>query len=99
MMKSILRLVAVMLTFGALQATAVADVYPAKPVRIIVPSPPGSVSDVTTRFIADALSRKWGQQVLVENRPGGGSNIGLRVAAASTPDGYGRFFVRRDNDR
>lgn len=96
MTKSFSRLVATTLALGTLSfgthsAIAQPDAYPVKPVRVIVPSPPGGVSDITTRFIAEALSRKWGQQVLVENRPGGGSNIGLRAAAASVPDGYTLF--------
>jgi tripartite-type tricarboxylate transporter receptor subunit TctC len=65
--------------------------YPEKPVRIIVPSPPGGVSDISARLIGDFLSKKWGQQVLVENRMGAGGNIGLKYAAASAPDGYTLF--------
>lgn len=62
--------------------------YPAKPVRIIVPAPPGGVSDISSRLVGDFLSKKWGQQVLIDNRPGAGGNLGLQAAAASAPDGY-----------
>jgi tripartite-type tricarboxylate transporter receptor subunit TctC len=79
------------LSFGTHAVNAQSDAYPNKPVRVIVPSPPGGNTDVSARFIAEALTRKWGQQVLVENRPGAGSNIGLKAAAASAPDGYTLF--------
>lgn len=65
--------------------------YPVKPVRIIVPSPPGGVSDISARLVGDFLSKKWGQQVLIENRAGAGGNIGMQAAASSAPDGYTLF--------
>jgi tripartite-type tricarboxylate transporter receptor subunit TctC len=65
--------------------------FPTKPVRIIVPSPPGGVSDVSARLLGDFLSKRWGQQVLIENRAGAGGNIGMKAAAPSAPDGYTLF--------
>jgi tripartite-type tricarboxylate transporter receptor subunit TctC len=72
-------------------ARAQAASYPTKPVRLIVPSPPGGVSDISARLLGEFLSRKWGHQVLVENRAGAGGNIGMKAAAQSAPDGYTLF--------
>jgi tripartite-type tricarboxylate transporter receptor subunit TctC len=69
-------------------ANAQKPAYPVKTVRIIVPSPPGGVSDIAARLMGEALSKKWHQQVLVENRPGGGGSIGLQAAVSAPPDGY-----------
>ena len=62
--------------------------YPAKPVRIVVPVAPGGATDIIARTVASRLSAAWNQQVLVDNRPGGGSNIGFEVAAKAPADGY-----------
>ena len=62
--------------------------YPAKAVRIVVPVATGGATDILTRALAQRLATMWGQQVLVDNRPGGGSNIGFEGAAKSPPDGY-----------
>jgi len=68
--------------------SAVAQGYPAKPIRIIVPYAPGGSTDVVFRILAPRLAEILGQTVLVENRPGGSSTIGLDIAAKSQPDGY-----------
>ena len=65
--------------------------YPARPVRIITNSAPGSAVDVVLRIIAERLSQIWGQQVLAVNQPGGGGAIAARAAAAAAPDGYTLF--------
>jgi tripartite-type tricarboxylate transporter receptor subunit TctC len=73
----------------ALAASALhAQTYPAKPVRIVVPVAVGGATDIIARTVAQRLTSLWGQQVLVDNRPGGGSNIGFEIAAKSAPDGY-----------
>jgi len=65
--------------------------YPAKPVRIIVATPPGGPYDETARAIGPRLTAIWGQQVIVDNRPGAANIIGATTAAKSPPDGY-TFF-------
>jgi len=69
-------------------ATAQSTGYPAKPVRIVVASTAGGGSDFVGRFLAQRLSETLGQQVIVDNRPGGGSTIGYEHVIRSTPDGY-----------
>ncbi len=63
-------------------------VYPTKPVRIIVGFPPGGGVDTVARLLSVPLTEKWGQQVIVDNRPGAGTIIGTTIAAKSQPDGY-----------
>ncbi|HYR00899.1 MAG TPA: tripartite tricarboxylate transporter substrate-binding protein, partial [Casimicrobiaceae bacterium] len=62
--------------------------FPAKPVRLVVPFPPGGPLDVTGRAIAQKLGETWAQSVVVDNRPGAGGNIGADLVAKSPPDGY-----------
>ena len=64
------------------------SVYPVQPIRLIVPFTPGGVTDTSGRYIADQLSTKLGQQVVVENRPGASGNIGSYQVASAEPDGY-----------
>jgi len=68
--------------------TAIAQSFPAKPVKIIVPSTPGDGSDILARSIAQKLTERWGQSVIVENRPGAGGVVGTEAAAKSPADGY-----------
>jgi len=71
--------------------------YPLKPVRLIVPFPPGGGTDTMGRIVAPKLTEQLGQQVVVENRPGGGANIGAEVAAKAPPDGYTLLLVTITN--
>lgn len=73
---------------GTSAIAAQAQNYPARPVRLITDSGAGSAVDVNTRIIADGLSRVWGQQAVVVNRPGAGGAIAVHTAATATPDGY-----------
>jgi tripartite-type tricarboxylate transporter receptor subunit TctC len=72
--------------------TALAQHYPARPVKLIVPFPPGGNTDIVGRMIAQKLSESFGQQVYVENRAGAGGTIGAEAAAKSPNDGYTLFF-------
>ncbi len=67
---------------------AFAQPYPSKPVRLIVPFPPGSTPDLVGRTLGQELNKAWGQPMVVENRSGAGGNIGTDLAAKSPPDGY-----------
>ncbi len=67
---------------------AFAEAYPSKPVKLIVPCPPGGATDVVARTLGQKLSEAWGQPVIVENRTGAGGNIGADVVAKAAPDGY-----------
>lgn len=69
-------------------AGAAAQAYPVKPVRMIVGFSPGGSTDVTARIIAQKMTEAWRQQVIVENRPGAGGNIGAEAVAKAPPDGY-----------
>jgi tripartite-type tricarboxylate transporter receptor subunit TctC len=79
-------LIAVLALLGA--AAASAQDYPIRPVRIVFPLAAGGGGDVFTRALADELQKAWHQPVVVENRPGGGQNIGARACAEAVPDGY-----------
>jgi tripartite-type tricarboxylate transporter receptor subunit TctC len=71
-----------------LSTAAFAQEYPGKSIRIVVPFPPGGFSDVFARIIGAKMHESWGQQVVVDNRPGAGGNIGADIVAKSPPDGY-----------
>jgi tripartite-type tricarboxylate transporter receptor subunit TctC len=79
--------------FMALLASAAsAQSWPQKPVRFIVPFPPGGATDISARLLGEKLSQMWGQQVVIENRGGAGGGVGAAEAARAAPDGYTLFF-------
>ena len=80
------------LTFAGAIAEA-ADGYPNRPVRMVIPYAPGGNGDIVARIVADGLTTRLGQQVVVDNRPGGSSIIGTDIAAKSPPDGYTILMV------
>jgi tripartite-type tricarboxylate transporter receptor subunit TctC len=83
---------ALLLAAGVSSALVMLDVaaadYPVRPIRMIVPQAPGSASDNVARLLAAVLAEQLGQQVVVDNRPGGALMIGMEITARSTPDGY-----------
>lgn len=76
------------LLLAQLAVPALADTWPSKPIKLVVPYPPGGSTDVTARVIADGLRPLLGQTVVIDNRPGAGGNIGGEAVAKSAPDGY-----------
>jgi tripartite-type tricarboxylate transporter receptor subunit TctC len=81
--------ITVAMTFSSVRA----DTYPSKPVRIIVPYGPGGIADVTMRLVAQDLSKHFGQQFFIENRPGAGGVIGMQAAREAPADGYTLVMV------
>jgi tripartite-type tricarboxylate transporter receptor subunit TctC len=80
-----------------LSGIARAQSYPARPVRIIVTSAAGGVQDILARLIGQWLSERLGQQFVVENKPGAGTNIGTEIAVRAAPDGYTLLMVGPPN--
>jgi len=85
---SVCLLLAGLTAAGAATATSAAADYPDKPIRLIVPQAPGSATDTVARILGAELARELGQQVVVDNRPGGALTIGLDLTAKAEPDGY-----------
>ena len=77
----------------ALPFAAAAQTYPAKPIRLIVPFPPGGGNDTIARAVGQDLAKALGQQVVIDNRPGAGGALGAELAARSLPDGYTLFLA------
>ena len=87
MLKTLL-LRACLALLAALPAFAAAQDYPARPIRVVVPFPPGGGSDLLARLLGEKLQAKWGQPFIVENRTGAGGNLAAEFVARAAPDGY-----------
>jgi len=88
----LVRSLALLAALGCADA-ALAQGYPSKPIRMIVPFAAGGPTDVIARIVAQKVSEAWGQQVVTENQPGAGGNIGVVAAAKAAPDGYTILMV------
>jgi tripartite-type tricarboxylate transporter receptor subunit TctC len=88
MLRKLLAFAAALAVAGAVQAQP----WPHKPVRFIVPFPPGGATDISARLIGQKLGEIWGQTVVIENRGGAGGGVGAAEAAKAAPDGYTFFF-------
>jgi len=73
---------------GISVAVAAQSAYPARPIRVIVPYPPGGITDITTRIVAQEIGKTFSQNVIVDNRPGANSILGVELVANASPDGY-----------
>jgi len=95
--RQFLHLAAGAAVFTTVSHIARAQAYPTRPVRIIVPFAPGGSTDIVTRLVAQRLSERLGQQFIVENRPGGGSNTGTEAAVNAPADGYTLIMLGNAN--
>ncbi|APV48621.1 hypothetical protein BWI17_02325 [Betaproteobacteria bacterium GR16-43] len=82
------RIISALLLAACVSLSAAAQTFPSKPVKMVVGFPPGGGTDILARIVAQKLSETWGQQVVVENRPGASATIGANVVAKAPPDGY-----------
>jgi tripartite-type tricarboxylate transporter receptor subunit TctC len=90
MRKTIVEMIVIcaVVAISATGAAAHAQDYPSRPIKIIVPNPPGGGNDLAARLVAERLREKWGQPVVVDNRAGASGRIGAEIVAAAPPDGY-----------
>ena len=86
-------LLAACITQATQLARAAEPAFPARPVRLIVPFPPGGLNDLASRLVANQLNALWGRAVIIDNRGGAGGNVGAEIAAKANPDGYTLFVV------
>jgi len=93
MSRRILFSVVVVALAASASSAALAQTYPSKPIRMMVHFPPGGPTDLVARMIGQKMTETWGQQVIVENRPGAGGIVGVESVVRSAPDGYNLAFA------
>ena len=91
--RHVLHLAAGAAALPVLSRIAWAQAYPSRPVRLIVPVAPAGASDITARVMGQWLPERLGQQFVIDNRPGGGGNIGTEAVVRASPDGYTLLLV------
>ena len=84
---------AALAVFAAIEASAAEITYPTKPIRLLVPYAPGGGNDTMARAIGAKLAQAWGQQVIIDNRPGANGLVAGELAATAAPDGYTLFMA------
>src|SRR5256885_3636598 len=95
--RQFLRLAAASVAMPAVSRIARAQAYPSRQIRLIIGYPPGGSADITARLIAQSLTERLGQSVIVESRPGGGTNIATEAVINAPPDGYTLLLVAPAN--
>src|SRR6476661_556297 len=83
-----LRLTCAAALLGIATTALAQPTYPNKPIRLVVPFPPGGAVDIMARILSDKMTQRLGQQIVIDNRPGANGNIGMDIVAKAPPDGY-----------
>src|SRR5258705_6772973 len=96
-MLKIVRLVSFALALIAVTGAALAQPYPSKPIKIVVSTTPGGITDILARFLGNYITTKTGQPVVIDNRAGGSGNIAMSEVSRAAPDGYTFGFANTGN--